>query len=87
MTRIRTERKILQLNEYETQWRNKTNVAKFTPVALGRGRNTPLTINNTAHEFRTEGKVLGIKITTIRYRSHIRERKRTRGRGTKETHV
>lgn len=75
MLKARTEREISIVNNYESKWKIKTNVNKFTPLGLGSRRNPPLYINGEETDFSNHGKSLGLHITNTGYTRHIRERK------------
>lgn len=45
MLNIKTERAITTINNYERNWKIKTNVNKFTPLHLGAKLTFPLSIN------------------------------------------
>ncbi len=75
MINARTEREINIVNNFETKWNIKTNVSKFTPLALGSRRNPPLTINGEETEFQNHGKSLGLHIINTGYKRHVLERK------------
>lgn len=76
MINKRTEREINNINKYEDEWKIKTNVTKFTPLALGSKRNPPLNISGEITEFKSHGKSLGLHITKNGYIRHALERKR-----------
>lgn len=75
MLNIKTERAITAINNYERNWKIKTNVNKFTPLHLGAKLTFPLIINEEEIEFKSTGKCLGLTITTGGYYKHIQERK------------
>ena len=76
MMGLRTEREIIRINNYEDKWKIKTNINKFTPIALGHRREEIIRINNNNEiNFETQGKSLGLKITRNGYYSHVTERK------------
>ena len=74
MNRI-TERETERINDYEKKWKIKTNVLKFTPIPLGTHLYEDLIINEEAVEPQTSGRILGLKINTRGYTTHVSDRK------------
>lgn len=72
---LRTEREIENVNNYEKQWKIKTNVNKFTPIRLGATTGEPLLVSQDLVDFIDEGKTLGLKVTRTGYAKHVKERR------------
>ena len=70
-----TERAIGQINDYERQWKIRTNVGKFNLINLGRTKTATVRIGNTIVPYKREGKVLGLTINRLGFTPQIQQRK------------
>ena len=71
----RTREEVERVNRYERAWKIKTNVNKFSIIPISSFRNEDLIIDDDAQNFKTSGKILGLKISNTSYISHVSERK------------
>ena len=70
-----TQRAIESINQYETKWKIKTNTSKFTIIPINRLKTTPVTIDNTQIQYKSEGTCLGLRIGTHGYSHQISQRR------------
>ena len=75
MLNRQSEREIQAINRYETNWKIKTNINKFTPIHLGARKTIPLNIDDEQIEFKNYGKCLGLTLTPAGYYKHLEERR------------
>ena len=69
-----TQREIEKVNQFERNWKIKTNINKFTIIRLGAKTNDPLIIDEDVYHTQNTGKMLGLTITTTGYNTHIKNR-------------
>lgn len=65
MLSLRTAREITRINYYEREWRNKTNIGKFTVIPLATRSPAPLLV---------EDDIVDYKVSWHGYTSHVTER-------------
>ena len=70
-----TERAIKQLNDFEKQWKIRTNVGKFNLVNIGRRKTATINIGNSIVPYKGEGKVLGLTLNRLGFTPQIAQRK------------
>ena len=70
-----TERAIRQLNDYEKDWKIRTNVGKFNLINIGRIKTATIDIGNTIVPYKGEGKVLGLTVNRLGFTPQIAQRK------------
>ena len=66
-----TIRAIDRLNDYERTWKIKTNTDKFVLIPIGHRPTLPVIINDRTIPYASNGKVLGLRLSTNGYKSHI----------------
>ena len=71
MLNARTGREIARVNEYETSWRIETNLGKFSVLPLATLNPAPLLVEDEVVDFRPNGSVLGLQVSTRGYTSHV----------------
>lgn len=74
MLRLRTQREIENINQYEKLWRIKTNLNKFTILRTGATTGNEIEISGEQIPFHNVGKTLGLNITNTGYNTHINTR-------------
>ena len=71
MIALRSGREIERINNYEQNWKIKTNTAKLKIIPISRRKTADvLTPDETHYDYEGEGVVLGLKIT-YGYTKHI----------------
>lgn len=70
---IKVGREIERINKFEREWKIKTNQNKFALIPLASKRYEDIIAEGELLETKTEGKALGLKITTNGYFKHIKE--------------
>lgn len=71
-----TARAIENINNYEKQWKIKTNINKFKIIPIAKNKTEPVIANGDLYPYATEGQLLGLKITKTGYKSFIQEKTR-----------
>jgi hypothetical protein len=74
MLALITAREIGKVNEFENKWKIKTNQAKFQIIPITRRKTEKIKIGTITHNFETQGKSLGLTITTNGFIQHIQNR-------------
>lgn len=69
-----TSREVESQNKFERKWHIKTNLTKFTIIRMGAKIQDQLIIEEDLYETGTQGKILGLKISTTGYTPHVTER-------------
>lgn len=69
-----TARAIENINQFEKDWKIKTNLNKFKVIPLAKKVPSPLIIEGDLMNYNTQGSMLGLKITTTGYTSHMKEK-------------
>ena len=64
-----TSRAITHINNYEHNWKIKTNEGKFQVINIGTHKTVDLPHHNTEHT--NTGKVLGLHIFSTSFKGHI----------------
>ena len=72
---IQTTREIEKINNFEKQWKIKTNPTKFQILHAAQRKASPIIIENNNIPYSQEGKVLGLQIKTTGIINHISQRK------------
>ena len=72
---IRTAREIQRINNFEKQWKIKTNLNKFQLLSISAKRPNDVIVDGTLIPFNREAKILGLTITTSGIKHHIAYRK------------
>ena len=73
----KTKSAIQKINRFEKKWKIKTNTNKFKIIPISRRLTDPINIDGNRLSYTTEGKVLGLKLTTtgitrqVEYRRQI----------------
>ena len=66
---------IEEQNDYEKKWKIKTNINKFSIIRLGSRHHEEIITNDSIHDTKSKGKILGLTITNRGYYDHITSRK------------
>ena len=74
MLACKTNEAISRMNNYERQWKIKTNMKKFTLIPLFRDGTMDIYFEHEKLNYSTNGKVLGLKIGKQGLGSHVTER-------------
>ena len=74
MLNARTGREIARINTYEADWRIRTNLTKFAVIPLATLHPEPLLVDDEPVDLRSHGTMLGLRISTRGYTSHVTER-------------
>ena len=69
-----TARAIENINQFERNWKIKTNINKFKVIPLAKRTPSPLIVDGDIMEYSNEGTLLGLKITKRGYYSHMKEK-------------
>ena len=75
LMKIYTTREIEKINNYEKQWKIKTNQEKFKLIYMSKHNPPNITINNRQLHYSNNGKILGMHINTRGIRPHIKTRR------------
>lgn len=70
-----TARAIENINVFENKWKIETNLNKFKVIPLAKRVTSPLIVDGDLMEYNTQGTVLGLKITSTGYSSHMTEKR------------
>lgn len=68
----KTEEEISKLNEYEKKWKINTNKNKFKVIPISKIKQPPLIVNGEIIPYNSNGKVLGLQISTRRITTHVK---------------
>ena len=68
---IQTEREIVQVNNYERQWKIKTTQNKFKMIAASKTYPTPLSVDDINMPFTGDVNILGLTMNRTGCLSHI----------------
>jgi hypothetical protein len=74
MTARITAREIERVNNFEYRWKIQTNQTKFQIIPIARTKLEVIRVGNIIHPYKTEGKALGLTITTNGFFKHIKQR-------------
>jgi len=74
MTNARTKREIARVSTYESEWHINTNKTKFAVLPMATERPAPLLVDGEPLQFHHNGTMLGLKLSTRGYLSHITQR-------------
>ena len=72
--RLHTQRSIDTIDQYERQWKIKTNIDKFQVIPVARHSPPPLTLHNTQVPYTRKGRLLGLTVTSSGMSTHITQR-------------
>lgn len=74
MLNRRTGREIERVSAFEGEWKIKTNLAKFTVIPTATKRPAELLVADELVDFRPQGTMLGLKVSSRGYTTHITAR-------------
>ena len=75
MMRLKAEREIKTINDYEKLWKIRTSEEKFKIIPIAQLKSDNLTINNKIIEPNNDSKLLGFKLHRKGITNHITDRK------------
>merc|ERR1712002_1233144 len=71
----KTAKSIKKINDFEKKWKIKTNTNKFKVLPMSRRLTAPLDVDGSTLSYTTEGKVLGLKISSKGIQKQVPHRK------------
>lgn len=77
MLKRKTERAITELNNYEKQWKIKTNPTKFQILHISKINPPPIEINGINIPYARDSKILGLKMSRNGITGHIKDKIKT----------
>ena len=67
----KVEREVTKINEYEHQWKIKTNINKFAILPIAINKTEPIIINNQILPYISKATILGLTINSRGYNQHV----------------
>ena len=74
MTNARTSREIARINNFEKEWKIRTNLAKFSVIPLATRTPAPLIVEGDDVGLSMRGSLLGLSVSTGGYTGHVSQR-------------
>ena len=74
MTNARTGREIARINNFEKEWKIRTNLAKFSVIPLATRTPAPLIVEGDDVGLSMRGSLLGLSVSTGGYTGHVSQR-------------
>lgn len=72
--KLKTERAISEVNNFEKKWKIKTNQTKFKILHISKTKPKPIEINNTIIPYAQQATVLGLQINRTGIKPHVNTR-------------
>ena len=74
MANARTAREIARINNFEKEWKIRTNLAKFSVIPLATRNPAPLTVEGDDVGLSVRGSLLGLSVSSRGYIGHVSQR-------------
>ena len=67
----RTQYEIIKINNYEKQWKIRTNTSKFKIIPIASKKTEPITVNNMNIPYAKDGIILGLRVNKTGIINHV----------------